>query len=213
MQDQNEISTGDSGSADHVVTGDGLGMGASRGTERHLSRDDIFTTLSNRRRRRIIDYLKRTPDVTVAVQELYNAIAATENEVALGETTYNQRKRVYTSLVQTHLPKLAELGIVEYDADRGTVSLREESKDLDVYLEVNEGSDILWSDYYVGLSILSSLTVVTLAFVIPPFSAVPDLAWFAAASALFLVSSVVHAWQTRQAHLGSVTWPMGRTRN
>lgn len=213
MQDQNEISAGGSGSADDIVAGDGPGMGGLRGTERHLSRDDIFTTLSNRRRRRIIDYLNRTPDLTVAVQELYNSIAATENEVALGETTYNQRKRVYTSLVQTHLPKLAELGVVEYDADRGTVSLREESKDLDVYLEVNRGSDILRSDYYIGLSILSSLMVVTLAFAVPPFSAIPDLTWFAAASVLFLVSSVVHGWQTRRSHLGTVTWPMGRTQN
>lgn len=170
-------------------------------TEQRLSEDVIFETLRNQRRRQVIAYLKAEADSSASVKELYGHIAAKENGVTVDETTYAQRKRVYTSLLQTHLPKLDELDVIEYDDDRGTVSLKQASQELSVYLELNQGSDLLWSDYYVGLSMFSCLMAGSLALSVGPFGVIPPLGWFAIASGLFLVSALVHAWQTRRSRL------------
>lgn len=106
------------------------------------SKDEVFTALSNQRRRNVITYLKRHGD-DAKVRDIAEQLAAWENDLDTAEVTYKQRKRVYTALHQSHLPKLAESGFIDYESDRGLVSLTEESKQLEVYLEIVEGNEIL----------------------------------------------------------------------
>ena len=162
-----------------------------------VSRDRIFEILSNSRRRRVIRYLKANADVPeVRIRDLAEQLAAWENETAISDVTYKQRKRVYTSLYQSHLPKMAKYGFIEYDKDRGTVALTPETEALDVYLEIVPGGELSWSDFWLGLS------AVAVAFATAAWSgAIPLVSSWQVAFLLaitFLVTSVVHAVYTRR---------------
>jgi DNA-binding transcriptional ArsR family regulator len=87
-------------------------------------KDRMFETLSNPRRREALRYLRMYEDDSpVLIRDLAEQIAAWENDISPVEVTYKQRKRVYTSLYQSHLPRLHRYGFIEYDADRGTIEL------------------------------------------------------------------------------------------
>jgi hypothetical protein len=90
------------------------------------SADDIFHLLQNSRRRDVLAYLEETEQTTL--RELAEHIAASENGVSVAGLRSAQRKRVYISLYQTHLPKLAAHGVIDYDKSRGTVALRDDSQ-------------------------------------------------------------------------------------
>lgn len=67
----------------------------------------------------MLRYLARSETTTQG--ELAEHIAAVENDVDRSEVTSTQRKRVYISLYQSHLPKLEEAGAIDFDENRGTV--------------------------------------------------------------------------------------------
>lgn len=115
-----------------------------KGTERgesadmdHLEaarvKDDVFFVLSNYRRRFILEYC-RGRDEPIGLRELSEALAAYENGIDKGLTTAPQRKRAYVSLRQTHLPKLDELGILEFDQRRGEILPGSDLSELEPYL-------------------------------------------------------------------------------
>ena len=79
--------------------------------------NDAFTAVSNGRRRQILLSLDQTNGPLTA-SELAVEIAAIENLVDPSEVTGKQRTTVYVSLIQSHLPKLDELGLAEFD-ERG----------------------------------------------------------------------------------------------
>jgi DNA-binding transcriptional ArsR family regulator len=171
------------------------------GGSEQLSKDVIFSMLSNPRRRYVIRYLKSDPG-PVRIRDLAQQIAAWENDVDVSDLTYKQRKRVYTSLHQTHLPKLDEAGVVDYDRDRGTIELADRAAELDIYLEVVSKHDIPWSDYYLGLSALVLLLLAATWFDVFPFSIVPDLLLAGGITVLFALSAVVHSYYTHRSHVG-----------
>ncbi|MGM0448492.1 MAG: DUF7344 domain-containing protein, partial [Methanobacteriota archaeon] len=110
--------------------------------------------------------------------------------------------RVYTALHQSHLPKLAASGFIEYESDRGIVSLTEESRRLDVYLEVVSENEILWSEYYVGLAVVCGLLGGAAAIGTVPFASVSGYAYAVLFAALFGVSGLVHRTVTRRNRVG-----------
>lgn len=76
-----------------------------------LSQDVAYKVLSNPRRRAII-YLLRKADRPVDVMSLAESIASWEQDTPRDELTRGQRKRVYVSLYQTHIPKLESVGLI-----------------------------------------------------------------------------------------------------
>ncbi|RDI72888.1 DUF7344 domain-containing protein [Halopelagius longus] len=167
------------------------------GDER-LTKDDIFSMLSNRRRRLVLHHLHRQSG-TASVRELSQQVAAWENGVPTEELTYKQRKRVYTSLHQTHLPKLDDTGVVVYDRDRGTVELTERASQLEPYLHIQSEPTESWSVYYLALAGLSAL-VVTFAWAgLFPFPMLPDIVYAALVTLVFAASAAVHTYQVRAA--------------
>lgn len=98
-----------------------------------LTSDDIFEILSNHRRRMVLHQLQER-EGPIQVKQLAEEVAAMENGVAVEELSSQQRKRVYVSLYQTHLPKMAEMALIEYDRDEGTVQLTGRSADINRYL-------------------------------------------------------------------------------
>jgi predicted transcriptional regulator len=112
-------------------------------SESALSTDDLFATLSNARRRAVLAHLDELEDTdSVTVRELTAAVASRENDCPPEELTYKQRKRVYTALHQRHLPKMADLGVIAYDGDRGTVSPTEAAAVFDVHIAAATRNDV-----------------------------------------------------------------------
>ena len=165
------------------------------------SRDEVFTALSNARRRNVIKYLKKNGS-EARVRDIAEELAAWENGVETTEVTYKQRKRVYTALHQSHLPKLAASGFIDYESDRGLVSLTEESQQLEVYLEVVSENEILWSEYYVGLAVVCGLLAAAAWAGTVPFASVSGYAYAALFAVIFGVSGIVHRTSTRRNRLG-----------
>lgn len=87
-----------------------------------LSIDEVCHILQNGRRRNALQFLREADEV-VRMGDLAEAVAAWENETTVDRLRCEQRKRVYIALHQVHLPKLDEAGVVDYDSDRGTISL------------------------------------------------------------------------------------------
>lgn len=108
-------------------------MTGPTGDTGELSPGQIHDVLRNDRRRLVLARL-RTGEGVETVSELAEHVGSVET----GESPppRNVRQSAYVSLHQTHLPKLDDLGIVAYDADRKTVELDTRASDLDAYLTV-----------------------------------------------------------------------------
>ncbi|GAA0720783.1 hypothetical protein J2744_001644 [Halorubrum trapanicum] len=166
--------------------------------------DEIYDLLSNHRRRYVIHFCKQA-DGPVSLSDLAERVAAREQDKSVSELTSSERKRVYTSLQQTHLDRLAEADMVEYDGRE--VELTENATELDVYLDVVPEGSIPWGVYYLGLSLLAVVVLggVWIGFV--PTEPVPELGWAAIVVAVFLASSVAQVIQNRRYRLGDIDEP------
>jgi hypothetical protein len=176
--------------------------------ERRIDQELAFRMLSCRRRRHVLHYLRQN-DGAATLRTLSRKIAAWENDIAPDDITYQQRVRVYTALRQSHLPKMDDGGIVEFDPDRSTVALTDAATQLDVYLDVVPHDDIPWSSYYAGLGALcvgfGALVIVGL----PPFSILAGGLGALLFSALFFVSGIAHVLHDRRMHVGTEGPPQG----
>lgn len=170
---------------------------STNGTETNsLSRNEVFEILSNHRRRFALHHLQHNGD-QAELGDLAEHVAAWENDIDVDEVSSTERKRVYTSLQQFHLPKLNEKGVVSYDEREGVVELDSLSEGIDIYLEVVEGRDIPWSQYYVVLGVVD-LAMVAAAFMgLSPFTALPMAGWGIFVAVTFLVSALAHAYLHR----------------
>ncbi|WP_435332571.1 DUF7344 domain-containing protein [Haloarchaeobius sp. TZWWS8] len=163
-----------------------------------LQECDIHQILSNPRRRETLRALNRMTD-TVSLRELSELIASIES----GETPAprNVRDAVYVSLHQTHLPKLDELGVLEYDADRKSVALLEGVRDVNIYMEVVTAHGITWAEYYRGMGVLGLFTVVSSLAGVPGLALVDPLLWASGFLAIFAGSTTYQLWKSRFALL------------
>lgn len=106
--------------------------GPAEETDR-LSKDIIFELLTSPRRRGVICYLKSVGGEATR-GELAEQLAAAEHDIDQSEVSAQQRKRLYISLYQVHLPRLADAEVIEYDEDRGTVELTDRANLLIPYI-------------------------------------------------------------------------------
>lgn len=174
-----------------------------------LSRDDIFELLSNQRRRYVLHYLKQRNGETTVLGDLSEHVAAWENDTTPGRITAAERKRVYNSLQQYHLPKMHTNGVIEYDSRRGRIELAPEATALDVYLDIVNEDDLSWGWYYAGASSLC------LALVAGAWAGLyPQLvSGYAAAvgiATVFLLSSIAHLYFERRMRVGADGPPPGQ---
>lgn len=162
-----------------------------------LSRDDVFELLSNHRRRFALHHLQRN-EANADLGELSEHVAAWENEIAVSDVSSTERKRVYTSLQQFHLPKMAEKGVVDFDERSGEVTLAPAAEDVDIYLEVVQESGLPWSLYYLGLGVVNlGLLVLVSVSAFYPLTLVPTLGWGLFVATTFVVSALVHTYLRR----------------
>lgn len=170
-------------------------------SQAELTSETAYAVLSDKRRRYAIHYLKQS-EGPVTVRELAEQVAAWENDKGIDQITSQERKRVYIALYQSHLPTLDKQGIVDYDSDRGVVTLTDAMAARTIYLEVVPKGNIPWSQFYVGLVALNAVLLLLAWFEVYPFSAVPDLVWGAVVLMTFGLSAFVQTYQNRRMRLG-----------
>lgn len=107
------------------MDGDDPAHVSSERSRPRISKDDAFHILQNARRRAVLRYLVADPDRDeFEMRELAEEIGAVEHDTTVRKLTSVERQRVYVSLYQTHLPKLDEHGVIDYDQSRGIVRPR-----------------------------------------------------------------------------------------
>lgn len=167
----------------------------SRG-ESKLDRDAVFEVLGNGRRRHVVRALRHS-DGAVEIGTLAERIAAWENDVPPEEVTYQQRKRVYTALQQSHLPKMDGAGALHYDSGRGVIEPADDLSRLDVYLEVVPRSELPRSESYLALA-AGCVALATVSWLgLFPFGLVPPLVWGGLFVATFGAAALIHRRATR----------------
>ncbi|MFD1598996.1 DUF7344 domain-containing protein [Halobellus rarus] len=171
-----------------------------------LSEDELFDVLSNRRRRFAVHLLKHEEE-TMEIGDMAEQIAAWENGIDTAEITGDERKRVYTALQQSHLPMMDRAGVVEFNKSRGVIEPTPALEDVDLYLDVVEGREVPWSEYYLGLSAVSAALVAAVWMGAWPFVLLPDLAWTLAIVVAFAFSAVTHKYYTAEMKVGEPEAP------
>lgn len=167
-------------------------------------KDEVYDLLSNHRRRYVVHYCKRAGG-PVTLSELAEQVAAWEHDKAVAEVTSAERKRVYTSLQQTHLDRLADAGIVSFDGDE--IELTEKAEELEVYLDIVPSGSIPWGIYYLGLSVLAGIVLFGVWIGFVPTETVPPLGWAAIVLSGFFFSAVGQVLQSRRYRLDRLEDP------
>jgi hypothetical protein len=102
-----------------------------------LSSDDIFHILQTNRRRDTIRYLLEQ-EGAVKMRDVAEYVAARENDTTVAKLSSNERQRVYIPLYQSHLPKLDEEGVIEYNQPRGIVHPTDQLEIFEPYIQATE---------------------------------------------------------------------------
>ncbi|GAB7092765.1 hypothetical protein JCM18237_30360 [Halorubrum luteum] len=161
-------------------------------------KDELYDLLSSHRRRYVLHVCKKH-DGPVTLSELAEQIAAWEHDKTVEEITSTERKRVYTSLQQTHLDRMAEAGMIRYEGDE--IELTDEAEGLDVYLDIVPPQSIPWGVYYLGLSVLGAIVLAGVWVGFVPTGTVPAIGWAALVLMAFLLSSIGQVIQHRRHRL------------
>ena len=165
-----------------------------------MSKDEVFEMLQNERRRRILRYLLDADDV-MTIGELAERIAAVENDTSVAALNSTQRKRVYVALYQTHLPKMDDVGVIDYDRDRGRVRIAENADLLTFYLDEQFEAGDDWHRRYLSLSVLGGALVVVGYALGGSGLLGPALALLVVG--LFLCVSIAHMYSHRRERTGT----------
>lgn len=96
---------------------------------------DRFSLLSQRRRLLALSVLKDHGG-PMSLEALTTAVGVRELGAAPDELAEDQRERIRLSFHHSHLPKLTEAGLVDYDAEDDRVRLADGADDLRRILDV-----------------------------------------------------------------------------
>lgn len=167
--------------------------------------EQLFDVLSNERRRFAVYAMSGREEIDLG--KLARTIAAWETEKPESQVSSAERKRVYTALQQSHLPRLAEAGLIEYDDRASVIHPQPSLEECEVYMEVVSGREIPWNEYYLGLSAVAVALLSAVWIGAFPFSMLSDFAWLASVVAALTVSAVGHTYTARKARLSGAGTP------
>ncbi|MFW5963447.1 MAG: DUF7344 domain-containing protein [Natronomonas sp.] len=141
---------GESGGGESGTTG---GETSSEGD----SLDVVFDVLSSSRRRLVLRRLEAR-DGESTINDLAEHIAAVENDKAVSELSSQERKRVYVSLYQAHLPRMEEVGVVSLDDGTVTVGPNADR----VYAHLSQSSEPESTGPPIAYVVHTALSIVAL---------------------------------------------------
>ncbi|GAB3035938.1 DUF7344 domain-containing protein [Natronobiforma cellulositropha] len=161
-------------------------------SEDGLTQAELFDVFSNARRRRTVRFLKRQHG-SCDLAPLVEQVAAWENDVPREAVTRAQRRRVYISLYQTHLPMLEEHGIVAWDADGHYIELLPSEGTFDPYLTSHTDGQRSWHAWYASVALAGvAAFLLTWQSVGPLASLETPLVALVLSGAVFVLASVHH---------------------
>lgn len=164
----------------------------------NLDQKEIHDVLRNERRQNALKQLQQNMG-RLTVRTLAEAIA--EAETGESPPPRNIRRSVYNSLHQTHLPKMDDLGVVDYDRDRKIVSMQSNARQVDVYMEAVTPYEITWAAYYRILMLLALLVIAIAEIGAPIVSSVPSLALCFVFLTILALSTIYQLWSRRWLYL------------
>jgi hypothetical protein len=85
-----------------------------------ITKDELFHVLQNERRRRVLTYLLDR-EGPFEMRSIAEQVAAWEHDTTVRQLMSDERQRVYIALYQSHLPKLDDVGLIDYEQNRGVV--------------------------------------------------------------------------------------------
>ncbi|MFW6152754.1 MAG: DUF7344 domain-containing protein [Halobacteriota archaeon] len=163
-----------------------------------LSLDEIFELLKNRRRRDVIGYLRDVTNGPATLSDLAEFIAAKENDIEVHELSSDQRKRVYIGLYQCHLPKMNDMGVIDFENNRGTVELKPAVEQLEPYLQRTAEQPAHHSPMFeLALTGLVLLALATAIAGIGPIASLPPVAWAAMSTVALIIVAAYHVVYSR----------------
>ena len=160
-----------------------------------LPLDQVFGILKNQRRRRVLRML-READGTTTLSDLAEQIAAWENDKEIKQISSSERKRVYVGLYQCHLPKMDDMGVIDFNKPRGTVVLGDNMEVMYNYLETaTADTEPDWHRYSTFLSVGGAVTLST-ALLVNPMTTLPviDLSVVGLLAAFLVYGFVCVRW-------------------
>jgi hypothetical protein len=166
-----------------------------------LDQQTVHEILSNGRRRKALEELERRVE-PVELRDLAERIAEVETDES--PPPRNARQSVYNSLRQTHLPKLDDMGVVDYDPDRKTISLRDPARQVDLYMEVVTPYGITWTQYYRTLGVIALSSIAAANTGVVGFAGLPTLGLTTFFLTVFVLSTGYQLWSRRWFYLRSV---------
>lgn len=147
---------------------------------------EIHEVLSNERRQLILEFLGQA-DGPLSARDLSEKIAAAETDESPPPT--NIRQSAYVSLHQTHLPKLDELGIVNYDQSAKTVELNDRAHRINEYRATNPSDERPWTELYLSIAVLGLLAVAAAEAGAPVVTGIGSLSLATAAIVIIAASA------------------------
>jgi len=156
---------------------------------------ELFTVLKNSRRRHVLQFLLEE-ERRVSLAELAVHIAAEENDVSPGSVTSAQRKRVYVSLYQSHLPLLDEVGAVEYNDARKYAHPVEHIEAFRPYIQPATTTTPPWSRWYLSVGVLGVVSSTLLATELVAVAALKS-GFVLTLAVVFLLVAFLHSYSQR----------------
>ena len=96
--------------------------------------DELFDALSNSRRRFTLQHLQ-TAETPLPVGELATELQSWESNQTVSAGGGADQDTIEISLLHSHLPKMAEAGLVSYDATRQMVALGDRTEEVQSHLQ------------------------------------------------------------------------------
>lgn len=172
-------------------SGSDSGDDATESDSDSLQLDQVFEILKNSRRRQTLHYLMDNGG-KATLSDLAEHIAANENGLSVEEITSSQRKRVYVGLYQCHLPKMDDMGVIEFEKNRGNIERGPNASQLEPYLE--QTADLGWHRLYLGITAIGIGLFAVSVLGSAPFGLTPVVVLGAMLAAM-TVCSLVHSRQ------------------
>ena len=170
-----------------------------------LPAEQVYAILANERRRRALEQLGSVGGV-VTVHELSELVA--DRETGESPPPKRCRESVYSSLVQTHLPKLEAVGVIEYDRETQTIELSRHARDVALYTEIVAKGGVTWSELYRALGVASLTILLAILLEAPIAAAIDPILWTSLSLGAFALTGAYQLWINRFSVLRQ--FPAGR---
>lgn len=167
-----------------------------------ITEPEIHDVLRNERRRRALRCLCDRGG-TLHVDELVETIADSECDEQPSPAAL--RRSVYSSLHQTHLPKLEQSDVAVYDKESNVVSLTANAREVDRYMRLRSLHGHSWGEYYQLFAVTSLMTVLLVELEVWVFRTVEITPVVTVLLALLALSASYQIWRRRWIYLRSLT--------